>query len=58
MGDPNRHLLAMSVMLMRCADIDATRDLDRVASPWSALDDPGTEPSVGARPSLQARPAA
>ncbi len=37
MGDPNRQFLAMSLM-MRCADLDATRDLDRAGSGWPALE--------------------
>ena len=38
MGESNRQFLALSVM-MRCADIDATRDLDRAVPVWPALDE-------------------
>ena len=58
MGDPNGQLLAMSVM-MRYADIDASRDLDRPASRWPAAGDPeSTAGASSARTSLDTRPAA
>jgi hypothetical protein len=37
MGDPNRQFLAISLM-MRSADLDATRDLDRGGSVAPALE--------------------
>jgi hypothetical protein len=44
MGDPNRQFLAISLM-MRCADLDATRDLDRGGSVWPAFE---ARPTTGA----------
>ena len=57
MGDSNRQVLAMNV-LMRCADIDATRDLDRAASGWSALEASDATGMGAAVAPIQARPAA
>ena len=47
----------MSVM-MRCADIDATRDLDRAASGWSAPEASDATGMGAAVASIQTRPAA
>jgi hypothetical protein len=34
-GDATMHVMAMAA-LMRCADVDAARDLDRDIAPWPA----------------------
>ena len=57
MGDPNRQFLAISLM-MRSADLDATRDLNRGGSiepAWEARATTGADPT-GAL--IDSRPAA
>lgn len=61
MGHPHRQFLAISLM-MRYADIEATRDLDRGAPAWPGFDDgdadlvaTGTSTTV---PLVDSRPAA
>ena len=48
MGDPNRQFLAISLM-MRSADLDATRDLDRGGSiepAWEGRTTTGVDPTA------------
>jgi hypothetical protein len=42
MGDATGQLLGMS-MMMRCADLDAARELDRLTVPWPSRGVPVAE---------------